>query len=196
MRGDSGVAGEGTVFGVPKFHSWGKCTMSLTNINSDWMSNASSSLCTILCYMILYYAGPLSCILGCNFFVQTTLSNNDNSKTVQALTLILARNGCSSQRAASQPLGVFITSNSPWSIKAIPNTVVAVRCEGSHFLILYSCAHEVSFPGQIPRSLIWERHLVHKGNEPRARLARSLPVVVGKVCEHHTGKALNSAANL
>ena len=38
--------------------------------------------------------------------------------------------------------------------------------------------------------------LVHKGNEPRARLARSLPVVVGKVCEHHIGKALNSAANL
>ena len=53
------------------------------------------------------------------FFVQTTLSNNDNSKTVQALTLILARNGCSSQRAASQPLSVFIASNSPWSIKAI-----------------------------------------------------------------------------
>ena len=50
-------------------------------------------------------------------------SNNDNSKTVQALTLILARNGCSSQRAASQPLTVFIASNSPWSIKAIHNTL-------------------------------------------------------------------------
>ena len=44
MRGDSGVAGEGRVVGVPKFHSWGKCTMPLTNINSDWMSNASSGL--------------------------------------------------------------------------------------------------------------------------------------------------------
>ena len=39
MRGDSGVAGEA---GIPKFHSWGKCTMPLTNIHSDWMSNASS----------------------------------------------------------------------------------------------------------------------------------------------------------
>ena len=29
MRGDSGVAGEGRVVGVPKFHSWGKCTMPL-----------------------------------------------------------------------------------------------------------------------------------------------------------------------
>ena len=45
MRGDSGVAGEGRVVGVPKFHSWGKCTMPLTN---DWMSNASSGLCIVL----------------------------------------------------------------------------------------------------------------------------------------------------
>ena len=42
---DGGVAGEGRVVGVPKFHSCGKCTIPLTNINSDWMSNASSSLC-------------------------------------------------------------------------------------------------------------------------------------------------------
>ena len=38
--------------------------------------------------------------------------------------------------------------------------------------------------------------LVHRRNEPRTRLARSLPVVVGKVYEHNIGKALNSAANL
>ena len=63
MRGDSGVAGEGRVVGVPKFHSWGKCTMPLTNINSDWMFNASSGLCIIL----VIYVGPLSCILGCNY---------------------------------------------------------------------------------------------------------------------------------
>ena len=62
MRGDGGVAGEGRVVGVPKFHSWGKYTMPLMNINTDWMSNASSGLC-----IILYYAGPLSCILGCNW---------------------------------------------------------------------------------------------------------------------------------
>ena len=60
MRGDSSVAGERRVVGLPKFHSWGKCNMPLTNINSDWMSNASSSL-----RIILYYTGPLSCILGC-----------------------------------------------------------------------------------------------------------------------------------
>ena len=63
MRGDSGVAGEGRVVGVPKFHSWGKYTMQLTNINSDWMPNASCGLRIILLFI---YAGPLSCILGCN----------------------------------------------------------------------------------------------------------------------------------
>ena len=100
----------------------------------------------------------LSSFFFLSFFLQTTLSNNDNSKTVQALTLISAQNGCSTQRAASQPLSVFISSSSPWSIKAIHNTVVAVRCKGRHFLILYACVHEVSFPGQMPRSLAWERH--------------------------------------
>ena len=34
------VTGEGRVVGVPKFHSWGKCTMP---------SNASSGLCINLC---------------------------------------------------------------------------------------------------------------------------------------------------
>ena len=47
MRGESGVAGEGRVVGVPKLHSWGKCTMPLMNIQSDWMSNASSGLGSI-----------------------------------------------------------------------------------------------------------------------------------------------------
>ena len=74
VRVDSGVAGEGRVVGIPKFHSWGKCTMPLTNINSDWMSNASSGLCIIYLFIYLYYLyyifilrGPLSCILGCNY---------------------------------------------------------------------------------------------------------------------------------
>ena len=69
MSGDSSVAGEGRVAGIPEFYSWGKCTMPLTNINSDWMSNASSGLC-----IILYYAGPLSCILRCNDFFNSKMS--------------------------------------------------------------------------------------------------------------------------
>ena len=72
MRDDSGVAGEGRVVGIPKFYSWGKCTMPLTNINSDWMSNASSCLCIILLYYIglcyiIYLRGSFKLHLGvCN----------------------------------------------------------------------------------------------------------------------------------
>ena len=61
MRGDSGVAGEGRVVGIPKFHSWGKCTMPMTNINSDQMSNASSGLSIILLY---YLRGSFKLHLG------------------------------------------------------------------------------------------------------------------------------------
>ena len=82
--------------------------------------------------------------------------------------LITARSFPTTQRLHSLEFTLVNKSHSQHS-------VVAVRCEGRHFLILYACAHEVSFPGQIPRSLVWERYLVHKGNEPRARLARSLP---------------------
>ena len=71
MRGDGGVASEGRVVGVPKFHSWGKYTVPLTNINSDWMSNPSSGLCIIYIIYIIY-AGPLSCILGCNLLASTS----------------------------------------------------------------------------------------------------------------------------
>jgi len=34
--------------------------------------------------------------------------------------------------------------------------LVAVRCVGRHFIMLYACAHIVSFPNQRPRSLVWE----------------------------------------
>ena len=47
MRVDSGVAVGGRVVGISKFHSWGKYTIPFTNIISDWMYNASSSLCII-----------------------------------------------------------------------------------------------------------------------------------------------------
>ena len=66
MRGESGVAGEGRVVALPKFYSRGKCTMPLTNINSDWTYNAFSGLCINLLLIYIIYAGPLSCILGCN----------------------------------------------------------------------------------------------------------------------------------
>ena len=53
MRGDSGVAGENRVASILEFYSWGKYTKSLTNINSDWISNASSGLCIIYITWVL-----------------------------------------------------------------------------------------------------------------------------------------------
>ena len=43
MRGD-GVAGEGRVVGIPKFYSWGKCTMPTLPL-----------ACVLYCYVILGY---------------------------------------------------------------------------------------------------------------------------------------------
>ena len=57
MRGEGGVAGEGRVVGVPKFHSWAKCTMPFTNINSDWMSSG-------LCILTYYSRGSFNLHLG------------------------------------------------------------------------------------------------------------------------------------
>ena len=52
VRGDSGVADEGRIGGVPKFHSWDKCTITLTNIQSNLMSNSLLGLCINLYYRI------------------------------------------------------------------------------------------------------------------------------------------------
>ena len=139
-------------------------------------------------------------------------SKNDNPKTVQALTLILAWNECSSRRAASQLLSVFIASNSPCGQEKPFFTKLCGCCPlwRTPFLILYACAYEVSFPGQITRSLVWERHQcsseINCARLAQARRkqiwigpaviqARSL-TVVGRVYGHHIGKALHSAANL
>ena len=64
--------------------------------------------------------------------------------------LITARSSTATQRLHSFKFTLVNKSHSEHS-------VVAVRCEGRHFLILYACAHVVSFPGQIPRPLVWER---------------------------------------
>ena len=47
MRGEGGVAGEGRVVGVPKFDSWGKCTVPLAEIG--WQT---LPLACVLCYVI------------------------------------------------------------------------------------------------------------------------------------------------
>ena len=63
MRGEGGVAGEGRAVGLPKFHSWGKCTINA--INEYQLRLDVQRFLWPVCYII--YTGPLSCILGCNY---------------------------------------------------------------------------------------------------------------------------------
>ena len=86
MRGDSGVAGKGRVVGIPKFYSWGMCTMPLTNIESDWMSNASYGLCIILGYIILYYVIYAGYLRG-SIKLHLGMGCNEQSKSTLRCTL-------------------------------------------------------------------------------------------------------------
>ena len=73
MRGEGGVAGEGSVVGAPKFHSWGKCTMPLNE--HQLRLDVQRFLWPV--YINLYYAGPLSCTLGCNIYpIETSIHAN------------------------------------------------------------------------------------------------------------------------
>ena len=65
VMGEGGVAGERKVVGVPKFLSLDKCILPLTNIQSDGMSNASSSLC-INVPIVFVYVILLIYIFGCS----------------------------------------------------------------------------------------------------------------------------------
>ena len=78
MRGDSSVAGEGRVVCVPKFHSMGKCTMPLTNINSDCIFNASFGLHIIgaslsKAYTIVTALHTRVCMLGLTTYKKLNL---------------------------------------------------------------------------------------------------------------------------
>ena len=63
------------------------------------------------------------------------------------LMLITPRSSTITQRLHSFKFTLVNKSHSQHS-------VVAVRCEGCHFIILYACTHVVSFPDQIPWSLV------------------------------------------
>ena len=66
------------------------------------------------------------------------------------LMLITTRSSTTTQRLHSFKFTLVNKSHSQHS-------EAAVRCLGRHFKILYACAHEVSFPDQRPRSLVWKR---------------------------------------
>ena len=85
----------------------------------------------------------------------------------------------------------------------------AVHCLGRHFLILYTCAHEVSFPDQRPRSLVWKwtstqvkqpvgsTHSWH-GLSPRGRLMNTTQVrhcIQLPTCSYTNNRLLTASVN-
>ena len=88
-EGDGGVAGEGRVVGVPKFHSWGNCTINKYQLRLD----VQRFLWHVYYINCLYYMGPLSCILGCNMWY----SYRQESSKIQPCSWELSLSSCSSR---------------------------------------------------------------------------------------------------
>ena len=74
-----------------------------------------------------------------------------------------------------------------------------MRCLGRHFLILYACAHEVSFPDQRHGHWSESETSTHAKSPAGSTLGCHglfLPPALGKAYEHYVDKALHSAAYL
>jgi len=107
------------------------------------------------------------------------------SKMVKVLTFILAQNWCLSQCRPLQPPSVFKTSNSSWSTKTIHNSLWLLplcRTPFTNFLCMHTCSLiprlKITVIGLGARLLHKQNHKLTSGQY--ARLAWSLPVVVGK----------------
>ena len=131
--------------------------------------------------------GSQSAILSRN---KTTKFNNDISKMVQVLTIILSQNWCLSQHRAIRPLSVFIAPNSPWSIKlftALPGCCPLRRTPFSNVVRMRTRS---LVPKPKTTVIGLGARLVHTWNrgvdQHSIRLAQSLPVVVTKAYAVHT----------
>ena len=116
-------------------------------------------------------------------------SNNDNSKTVQVLTVILSQNLCLSQRGAIRSLSVFIAPNSPWSIKlfrALTDCCPFHRTPFSNVVRM----HTHSLVPKLKTTVIGLgarlAHVKSRVDQRSIRLVWSLPVVVAKAYAVHT----------
>ena len=109
-------------------------------------------------------------------------SNNDNSKTVQVLTVILSQNVCLSQRGAIQSLSAFIAPNSPWSIKlftALTDCPLR-RTPFSNVVRMRTCSLVPKLKTTVIGLGARLAHVKSRVDQRIVRLVRSLPVVVAK----------------
>ena len=116
-------------------------------------------------------------------------SNNDNSKTVQVLTVILSQNLCLSQRGAIQSLSVFIAPNSPWSIKlftALTDCCPLRRTPFSNVVRMRTRSLVPKLKTTVIGLGARLAHVKSRVDQRSVRLVRSLPVVVAKAYAVHT----------
>ena len=116
-------------------------------------------------------------------------SNNDNSKTVQVLTVILSQNLCLSQRGAIRSLSVFITPNSPWSIKLFTALTDCCSLRRTPFSNVVRMRTRSLVPKLKTTVIGLGARLAHvksRVDQRSVRLVRSLPVVVAKAYAVHT----------
>ena len=116
-------------------------------------------------------------------------SNNDNSKSVQVLTVILSQNLCLSQRGAIRSLSVFIAPNSPWSIKlftALTDCCPLRRTPFSNVVRMRTRSLVPKLKTTVIGLGARLAHVKSRVDQRSVRLVRSLPVVVAKAYAVHT----------
>ena len=116
-------------------------------------------------------------------------SNNDNSKTVQVLTVILSQNLCLSQRGAIRSLSVFTAPNSPWSIKLFTALTDCCPLRRTPFSnVVRMCTR--SLVPKLKTTVIGLgarlARVKSQVDQRSVRLVWSLPVVVAKAYAVHT----------
>ena len=116
-------------------------------------------------------------------------SNNDSSKTVQVLTVILSQNLCLLQRGAIRSLSVFIAPNSPWSIKlftALTDCCPLRRTPFSNVVRMRTRSLVPKLKTTVIGLGARLAHVKSRVDQRSVRLVRSLPVVVAKAYAVHT----------
>ena len=128
-------------------------------------------------------------ILSSSSSLRPLCSNNDNSKTVQVLTIILSQNLCLSQRGAIRSLSVFIALNSPWSIKLFTALTDCCPLRRTPFSNVVRMRTRSLVPKLKTTVIGLGARLAHvkpRVDQRSVRLVRSLPVVVAKAYAVHT----------
>ena len=123
---------------------------------------------------------------------QKTAMFNDISKTVHVFTVILSQNWSLSQYGALRPLGVFIATNSPWSIKlfsALPACCLLCRMPFSNVVCMRTCS---LVPKPKTTVIGLGVRLVHTWNRELSR-HRTVGMVVVVAKAYAVGKALHLA---